>query len=555
MAQAESGFTISSYIIRRLEEAGVRHIFGCPGDYILGFIHEVIDSPIQWIGACNELNAGYAADGYARVNGLAAAVVTYGVGGFSILNAVAGAYAEQAPVALISGAPPTVRRRSGAMVHHLTKDYALQMDIFRKVTVDATMLTDPQTAPDEIDRVLSNCILKKRPVYIEIPMEMANVPCRAPAPLTTRAAEPSDPEALAECVEDVARRIDAAEHPVVLVGVEIVRFSLAEAALRLVERVELPFATTVASKSALPELHPQFIGVYQGALSREHVREEVETSDCVLSLGVWMTDLNTGGFSAKIESRKLISANTEGVRIGSHSYSGVAPADFIAALESALTPRDFVSSHPSASMQAKGEFQSDGEARLTVRRFYERLNTFLDDSMVLLVETGDAICAAPGLYIEEPDNFIAQAYYLSTGYCAPAALGVSLARPEKRAVVLAGDGAFQMTAQAVSTLMRYKVPAIIFLLNNGGYVILRKLSEDGPYNDIQNWRYHLLPSVFGDHCVCMTAQTEGELEGALEVAEGEKEKLVFIELRFPAGDCSPMVEALSKKFQAMSDRE
>lgn len=552
MTTAADGFTLGSYLVHRLEEAGIGHVFGVPGDYVLDFLDQVTHSSLRWVGTCNELNAGYAADGYARLHGLGAAVVTYGVGGFSILNAVAGAYAEQVPLVVVSGAPPALRRQTGAMVHHLTTDYLLQFELFRKITVDGAMLVNPQTAPDEIDRVLAACRAHQRPVYLELPMDMARTACRAPQPLAARPPPASEPEALAECVSEAARRLNAAQHPVVLAGVELPRFGLAETALRLIEKVELPYATTVGSKSALPELHPQFVGLYQGALSRPAVRQEIETADCVLALGVWMTDFDTGGFSVKLEPRQLISANSESVRIGFHTYPGVRLADFIAALEPALTPRPFAASHPAHPMRMKSCFEAQPGAPLTVRRFFARLDSFLNDDMILLVEPGDAVCAAPDLYIEEPENFIAQAYYLSIGYCTPAALGVSLARPRKRAVVLTGDGAFQMTAQEVSTLLRQNCPAIFFLLNNRGYMIERKLHADGPYNDIGDWQYHRLPDALGGGAVTRRVTTEDELEEALATALTERDRFVFIELCFPDGDCSAALDALGEKFRAMS---
>ena len=178
MSNSQNGYTVNTYLIERLHNAGIEHLFGVPGDYVLDFLDEVTKSPIKWIGNCNELNAGYATDGYARVRGLGAVVVTYGVGGFSVLNAVAGAYAEQVPMIVISGAPHSARRQANALVHHLTKDYMLQYDIYKKITVDAAMLVNSHTAPDEIDRVIKSCIQHKRPVYIELPLDVGKMPCK-----------------------------------------------------------------------------------------------------------------------------------------------------------------------------------------------------------------------------------------------------------------------------------------------------------------------------------------------------------------------------------------
>ena len=543
--------TISRYLIYRLKEAGIEHLFGVPGDYVLDFLDEVVVSPVRWVGTCNELNAGYAADGYARMKGAGAAVVTYGVGGLSILNAVAGAYAERVPLIVISGAPASRRREAGALVHHLITDYYLQLEVFKKVTVDAAILLRAETAPDEIDRVIRNCIVRKLPVYIELPADLARAACRAPAPLSLAPAPRSDEDSLKDCVAEAAELINRAASPVVLAGVELSRFGLGADALRLVEEVELPFATMLSSKSVLPELHPQFAGLYQGAWSREGVRRQVEDSDCLLSLGVWMTDLDTGLFSLKIDSRRMIAAANDRVRLRNHYYDNVLLGDFVRALIPAIKPRTYLASHPAATNLVRKPFTADPDRLLTAPRAYERLNCFLDDRMILLAEPGDAFCAAPEFQIEEARNFIVQCYYCSIGYCTPAALGVGLAEPGKRPVVLTGDGAFQMTAQELSTLIRLKCPAIVLVVNNDGYLIERVLHEDGPYNDIQRWDYSKLPAAFagGGQAIGIRAATEGELELALAAASKETDKLVLIDLCLTGRDCSQGLARLGESFR------
>jgi TPP-dependent 2-oxoacid decarboxylase len=552
-----ANFTVSGYLLGRLREVGVRHLFGVPGDYVLDLLDEVVAGPIQWIGNCNELNAGYAADGYARIGGVGAAVVTYGVGGLSILNAVAGAFAEHVPVIVISGAPPARRRESGALVHHLVSNYFLQLEIFRKVTTDATILTDPETAPDEIDRVIRNCVVRKLPVYLEVPADIARASCRPPRELPAPEPVSSDEDSLAECVSEAADMFDRSDHPLMLAGVELLRFGLGSEALHLVETAEIPFATMLSSKSVLPELHPQFVGIYQGGWSREEVRRQVEDSDCLLSLGVFMTDLDTGLFSVNLDNRRMIAAGGGQVRIGNHYYRQIQLGDFIRRLAPAIRPRSYLASHPAESYQPKKPFVPESSCVLTAPRLYQCLNHFLDDSMILLAEPGDAFCAAPEFQIEEAENFIVQAYYSSIGYCTPAALGVALARPEKRPVVLTGDGAFQMTAQEVSTLIRERCPVLILIINNDGYLIERLLHEDGPYNDIQMWQYSRLPEVFdnGSHAVGIRVTTEEELERAMRTAAKERNKLVLIEACLPNRDCSEGLKRLGETFRKAQQKK
>jgi len=321
--------------------------------------------------------------------------------------------------------------------------------------------------------------------------------------------------------------------------------------LKLVETVELPFATMLSSKSVLPELHPQFIGIYQGGWSREAVRHQIESSDCLLSLGAWMTDLDTGLFSDNLDTARMIVAGDGQVQIGDRCYQNVQLADFICGLTPFLKPRSYLSSHPVAPYFSSVPFIPVASRKLTAIRLYERLNTFLDDRMILLAEPGDSFCAALDFHIEEHENFIVQAYYSSIGYCTPAALGVAFARPGKRPVVLTGDGAFQMTAQEISTLVRERCAAIILIINNDGYLVERVLHEDGPYNDIQMWNYADLPAAFGgaDYSVGIKVTTEGELEQALSSAASDEEKLFLIELCLPDRDCSAGLKQLGDTFR------
>jgi TPP-dependent 2-oxoacid decarboxylase len=549
-------YTIASYLLARLNELGVEHLFGVPGDYTLDFLDEVLISPIKWTGTCNELNAGYAADGYARMKGIGAVSVTYGVGALSLLNASAGAYAEHIPLLIISGAPSTQRRASGALVHHLIADYDTQLEIFKKVTIDSAILNDPLSAADLIDRVLQKILINKLPGYLELPCDMVNVQCRKPGKLSFEKIYQSNSDSLEECIEESADLMNKAQHPVVLVGAELARFGLGERALKFIEVLELPFASMLSSKSVLPELHPQFIGIYQGVWSSEEVRNQVEASDCVLSLGMEITDLDTGLFSLKITPKKHIAAVGGRVSISNHFYHDVILEDFINGLEKKVKARNYLDSRPAKLNIIKPSYTPDNLNKLTAERFYSRLNLFLNDDMVLLSEPGDAFCAAPEFNIEESKNFIVQCYYASIGYCTPAALGVSLAEPGKRSVTLTGDGAFQMTAQEVSSLIRLKCPAIIFLINNDGYLIERMLHEDGLYNDLQQWNYSTLPAALGggDFVIGMKVSTEGELEEALKVATEKKDKLIFIEVIVGKLDCSAGLMRLGKTFREMSSK-
>ena len=538
-----SSWTVGRYLVERLRQVGVRHVFGVPGDYVLALLDEFVASEIELVGTCNELNAGYAADAYARVNGIGAVCVTYAVGGFSVLNAVAGAYAEQVPVVVVAGGPNRSDRDERKLLHHTLGHHGIQVEVFGHVTEVSVLLTDADEAPDQIDRAIAACVAHRRPVFVEVPADLVQQPCRAPRPRGFDERPPSDPNALGEAVEEAVRMLGSAERPVILGGVELHRFGVQEEFTRLVERAGYPVATVLMGKSVIAETHPQFVGLYRGALSEDYVRRTVEDADCVLSLGAWMTDINLGIYTADIDPGSLIHSGARRVQIRHHYFEPVFLGDFLDGVYRTLpeAPEAREPIRP-ASRALVEPYAPEPEARVNVRRFFERMNHFLRDGDVVLADAGDSFLCAGDLVVHHSVGFICQAFYCSLGFSLPGALGVGLADRSRRAVVFAGDGAVQMTAQELSTLVRQRLNSIVFVMNNRGYTIERAI-HDGPYNDIQNWRYHALPEVFGGGWSCEVSR-ESELEAALERARAEPDRLALIEVHIDPKDFSSALERL-----------
>lgn len=538
--------TVGRYLLQRIHEVGVRHVFGVPGDYVLGLMDEIVAGPMQLVGTCNELNAGYAADAYARLNGAGAVCVTYAVGGFSVLNAVAGAYAERVPVIVICGGPNRSDRDERRLLHHTLGDYGVQVDVFRHVTQLAVGLATPEHAPEQIDQAIMACLRHRRPVFIEIPADLVNVPCAAPSPMEFRIKPESDADALAEAVNEAASMLKRARAPVVLGGVEIHRFGLQGQLETLLDRARYPMATALMGKSVIRETHPQYIGVYCGALSEEYVRGRVEDADCVLSLGAWMSDINLGIYTARIDVGRMIHASADKVRIKRHYYDRVWLGDFIHGLDRALegSGSESVEEIRPAVRSLETNYEVEPQADIRIERFFRRINHYLDDDSIVLADAGDSFLCAGDLIMHEGVGFICQAFYCSIGFTIPGALGAGLASPRSRPVVFVGDGAFQMTVQELSTIIRNRLAPIVFLMNNRGYTVERVI-HDGPYNDIQNWRYHLLPEVFGGGWSC-EVRTEAELEAALARASDETSQLAFIEVHLHPEDCSQALKRLGR---------
>ncbi|MGD9667479.1 MAG: alpha-keto acid decarboxylase family protein [Hyphomicrobiaceae bacterium] len=537
--------TVATYLLSRLKEAGIRHAFGVPGDYVLTFMDRMIESGIEVVGTCNELNAGYAADAYARINGIGCICVTWGVGGFSAMNAVAGAYAEQVPVVVLVGSPRTTQRRSSMLLHHGVGDFTTMQKAYSFITVSSVLLDDPGEAPQRIDAALTRCLAEKRPIMMEIPADMVDSACIAPGPFPKVRRE-SDPEALREAIDEAMSLLEAAERPVILGGVELHRFGLMAEFQRLVEASHMPVATTLLGKTVISEHHPQAIGVYEGATSRHAVREIVEGSDVLLCLGAWMSDINFGIYSSRLHDRRMILANSGRLKISHHVYENVWIGDAVSGLAERMPPSGL--SHPPFSgvsrLVASG-FKARAGEKMTVERLINWLNTLISDNTIVIADTGDALFAAADLVMHNDVGFLGQAFYLSIGYALPATLGASLADPKRRAVTLIGDGAFQMTAQELSTLCRRNSNAVLLLLNNDGYTTERVIHE-GPYNNIQRWDYHRLPEVFGSGWGVRVA-TEDEFEAALSRAIETQQGPVLIEIMLDRMDTSEALVRLGRE--------
>ncbi len=544
---ASSPRTIGGYLIERMQSLGLRHVFGIPGDYVLGLYKMLEESPIGLIGMTREDSAGFAADAYARINGLGCVCVTYCVGGLSCANSIAGAYAEKSPVVVLSGSPGISERERNPMLHHKVRDFSTQFEVFEKITAASAVLSDPLTAFAEIDRVLAAALRYKRPVYLEIPRDRLLAeqvtPHRTPEVLP-----PSDPDALREALNEAETMLRKAQRPMILADVEVHRFGLQDELLGLAEESGLPIATTILGKSVISEAHPQFVGVYEGAMGHDDVTEFVEESDCLLMLGCFLSDINLGIFTANIDPARCINATSEDLQIRYHHYRDVRLDDFIKGLrERSLSVRQ--RPVPSRPDPCETAWTAQADAPVTSARLFARLNQMLDEQMVVIADIGDSLFGATDLSMCRRTEFISPAYYTSMGFAVPAAVGAGVANRSLRPLVIVGDGAFQMTGMELSTIARQGLNPIVVILNNHGYTTERFLLE-GEFNDIQGWAYHKVPEVIGAG-KGFEVRTEGELDRALIAALENKESFSLLNVHLDKMDKSPALDRLARKLSAV----
>lgn len=639
MSAARSGraLTVGGYLASRLRELGSRHVFGVPGDYSLYLCDCFIEKGFRWVGTCNELNAGYAADAYARLNGISAVCLTYGVGGFSALNAAAGARAEMVPAVYVVGAPRVQDYKPGgdSFPHHgLVGNLYAEHTAYKEVTVSSAILFDPAAAADTIDETLRQCVRDSMPVFLEVPMDVAAAECPgASERLLERPASswdfspPHDAAACTDAVAEVARLLLGARRPAILVGVEVQRRSCQPAVRRLARMLRVPVATTRHGKTSLEEGSAMCAGVYQGILSRDAVRAYVESADVLLVLGAAQADFDFMTAKLGEEGQLVVRADSGCVRVQGAKPSASAPvqerqhhsvalAPFANALGAdlferlgdsaardvtALTSEGTWAAARAAALEsvsirrALGEPSTNGsgtsgsgaetedpQAQVTVAGFIAAVGRWLHRQatpVTVLADAGDSLIAATDLTLRPSDYFLAQAFYLSIGYTVPAAVGAALATRERprdwvspipgdffrqhgsvrRTVVLVGDGAFQMTAQEVSTAVRHKLPITFIVLNNFGYSIEKAIHRGPPgendYNEIQNWRYAQMARAFGQaegDGVSAVVRTVEELQSAMD--ELDKPQYVdacnMLEVQFDPADYSHGLRTIGDIVQA-----
>jgi indolepyruvate decarboxylase len=532
---------LGDFLVAYLKRAGVRHVFGLPGDLVLGLFHRFgREHGLEIVTFSHEPAVGFAADGYARsTRRLGVAVVTYGAGGNNIVNAVGGAYAEQVGLLVVSGGPGEAEQRLSG-VHHQVKDVESQFRILSEVTCAARILEHPELAAREVHEVVGRILAEHRPGYLEIHRDRVDVEIRVPDEILdwdgSFPRPASDERKLREAVAETVARLRRAKRPIVMGGVELFR-SRAEGHFRkLAEKLGAPVVSTVLAKGVFPMDHPLHMGIHMGPLSAPAIQRRVRSADLVLALGTELTDMNLGAAKPQVARDTSVWAIEGRVNVSFHSYTDVELYDFVAALAGRPLPRfrervvyhdNLVAPRPGAARQRP----------LRVNDMLVELNRFLaaHPGYHVVAESGDALFGGLELRLSG-GLYLAQGYYASMGFGVPAALGAQLgtgARP----LVLTGDGAFQMTGAEVSHAPRYGLTPIVVLVNNGGWGIFRPVSQRPDLLEIPNWPYADLAQNWGG--VGFVAETSAELAEALRAAHEVKE-FVLIECRIAPDDLSPI---------------
>ena len=531
---------LADHLFRRLEELGVSHVFGVPGESALGLFDALGNSNLETVILVNEPSVGYAADAYSRLRGLGAALVSYGVGALGMVNSVAEAYAEHSPLVVISGGPSMEERRGYPWLHHKVKTFETHQRVFSEITELSVIVDDPESANYKIESALTTAMTTKRPVYIEIPKDMANAEIHSSPSLPgTRT---SDVEGLREAVTEVVDLMNAAKQPIIIAGVELARLKLQNELIEFAERTGVPVASTLLGKSVFPEDHDQSVGVYLGNLGNEELAKYVSTSDLQIILGGLLSDIDLGIFTARLSPEKTIMATIDHVNIKFHVYPRVLLGDLLCAL-------NHTSNLKRHDLQVPWAWKNSEEIRngkFGIVDVVECINESMDTHTRIVCDVGDCLFASAGIRTSAGSAFLSPAYYLSMGFAVPGAIGAQLADPTRRPIVIVGDGAFQMTGMELISTVKLHLNPIIVVLNNQRYATLRFMQpEENPTtHHVPKFDYAGFAELLGGHG--QVAETLQEFREALRTAR-QKDDFTLIEVRLDVEDASPILRRISER--------
>jgi indolepyruvate decarboxylase len=514
--------TVIEYIVQRIANEGVEHCFGVPGDYAFPVCDAVDRNPnIKWIGCSNELNAAYAADGYARARGAAMLSTTYAVGELSAINGVMGAKAERSLVYHVVGMPSYQNQRLRKTIHHTFGDG--DFGNFIGISAQATCchaVINPDNCMLEMERVIAEARRNNQPAYIVVPSDYALAPV---TPTEVRPATPKSNEtSLQKAVAAITERLKSAKSVVVLPAFTISRLGLQKEARAAIEAIGCPFATTSMEKCIIDESHPQFAGMYAGVLSANDTREIVEGAEVVIDLGgISLNDETTTGFTTRLDPARFISIGLNDVRIGGQVFGNVRLADTLAALAKLKSPAPPYKRTPEGNPSINGK-PSD---KITMDALYSRYAKFIRSGDNVVLESGSSSFGVPPMTLSDDVQVHIQMLWGSIGWATGAAFGIALANLKRKTILITGEGSHQLTANEIGNMGRFGANPIILCLNNDGYMVERALepNPDWSYNDLAKWRYADLPHALG--CTdWFTARVEtlGELDAALKAARESK---------------------------------
>ncbi|RAH40557.1 alpha-keto acid decarboxylase family protein [Aspergillus brunneoviolaceus CBS 621.78] len=603
MPSSRTTVSLAQYLFTRIKEVGIRSVHGVPGDYNLVALDYVSKAGLRWIGNCNELNAGYAADGYARVHGISALMTVAGVGELSVSNAIAGAYAEYVPIVHIVGQPSLALQKRKKLLHHSLGDgdFESMARMSQRTASKSVKLQCVSQAPGLIDEAISHCWKSSRPVSIVLPTDMVHAPVMA-EPLSRpldMLPSPNDSATERWTADAILRALRIARQPILLVGGYNVRFSKRQEVQELAKAFGLPVFLSASGRGIIDEDHPCFHGLYLGDCSDPSTTRKVRSADLIISVGNIHSDLNVASVSWEFDPLKMVEIRDGTVQVQGKAYHGLNSQGLLQTLvrraeelsQSArrspvatAQPSTSASPHPiyvpppitpttvdREAIYGGGLMMMHGMLKrmshtLSYRKttgalnhdwLWPALGEWLQPGDTIIAETGTSNFGIWSTRFPRDVTYISQYVWASVGYSLGACQGAAAAvqdsaLPDRRTVLFIGDGSFQFTCQELSTIVKNHLTPIIFVICNNGYTVERLIHGwHESYNDIQEWKYRQLLEVFGaEQGSYQTYQihTKEELAALLQDSVFNNGRMLrFVELHLDQNDAPSELKTLTQQ--------
>ena len=537
----------AEYIVKRLEELGINDFFGLPGDYNFNILYAIENNRnTNWIGCINELNAGYAADGYARVRGYGAVVTTYGVGELSVINAIAGSTSENIPVVCIVGVPATKFIQEKTLLHHNLQEanYYAYMEAFKQVTSAVAYLTK-DNAKSEIDRVLKVLTKEKKPVYIAIPDDIAQIEIPDSAPSLEWS---SNKEALKKASEKIVQKINEARKPVIIGDVLVKRFDALIEYREFITNSGIPVSNFLMGTDLIDMEYEKYLGAYYSKFKNPIAQKYIEEADCLITVGAIYSDLNSYGMSLPHNINDSIAIYGTYTYIDGKRYDNLKMSELLEAVNKKLTPKDIEINKPNIGYR----LINSGDEALTSGYIYQRFQEFFKPNDIIFAETGSVPYGISQIKYKDNTELELQTLWGSIGWATPAAMGAGIAKPQSRVILITGDGAHQLTAMEIGTMLRNGLKPVIIVISNSGYTIERLLSKNvgSKFNDIVQMNYAKFSRVFEGDVWATQVSTAEDFDKALKVTQ-IMNKMCYIEACIAQMDVPQLVRDIA---QCMKDK-
>ncbi|CCK72214.1 alpha-keto acid decarboxylase family protein KNAG_0J01330 [Huiozyma naganishii CBS 8797] len=553
-----STVSLGHYLFERLKQVGVNTIFGLPGDFNLVLLDKIYDIPgMRWVGNANELNASYAADGYARIKGMACLLTTFGVGELSALNGIAGSYAEHVGVLHVVGVPSTLSQAKGLLLHHTLGNG--DFDVFHRMSAEISettaVITDLSKAASEIDRCIRTTYVKQRTVYLGIPAnmfdyEMPRSLLDTPIDLSLKA---NNPESESEVLDTILDLVSKAKNPIILADACASRHDVKKETQQLIDATQFPAFVTPMGKGSIDETHPRYGGIYVGTLSSPAVKKAVESADLVLSVGALLSDFNTGSFSYSYQTKNIVEFHSDHIKIRNALFPDMQMKSILQKLITQIKPVIANYSPVAVPARAPANAAVDPSTPLKQEWMWKELGNFLQEGDIVITETGTSAFGINGTTFPKNTVGISQVLWGSIGFTGGAVLGAAFAAeeidPNRRVILFIGDGSLQLTVQEISTCIKWNLKPYLFILNNNGYTIEKLIhGPTAQYNEIQSWEHlQLLPTFGAKDYEAVRIATVGEWNKLTQDKEFNKNSRIrLIEVMLPVMDAP---ESLIKQGQ------